>query len=61
MIKIHHMVVIQVHVGKNSVDDVLLDGGSIMNIIIKDLRMKLGLPISRLVFYTLEMAKQTLI
>jgi hypothetical protein len=55
------MVVIQVHVGKNSVDDVLLDGGSIMNIIIKDLRMKLGLPISRLVFYTLEMAKQTLI
>lgn len=54
------MVVIQMHVGKKIVDDVLLDGGSIMNIIIKDLRKKLGLPIPRLVPYTLEMANQTL-
>jgi hypothetical protein len=50
------MVVIQVHVRKKLVDDVLLDRGSIMNIIIKDLRKKLGLPILRLVFYTFRMA-----
>jgi len=58
--KINHMVVIQVHVVKNLVDDVLLVGKSIMNIIIKDLRKKLGLPIPRLLFYTLRMANQTL-
>jgi hypothetical protein len=29
----NHMVVIQVHIGKNTIDDVLLDGGSKVNII----------------------------
>jgi hypothetical protein len=33
-----HMVVIQVNVGRNLVDDVLLDGGSAANIVTKDLR-----------------------
>jgi hypothetical protein len=33
-----HMIVIQVQVGKNIVEDVLLDGGSSMNIITKELR-----------------------
>jgi hypothetical protein len=32
-----HMVVIQVQVGKNIVEDILLDGGSSMNIITKEL------------------------
>jgi hypothetical protein len=32
------MVVISMHVGKNIVEDVLLDGGSSVNIIIEDLR-----------------------
>jgi hypothetical protein len=33
--------------GKNIVDDVLLDGGLGVNIIIENLRKKLGLPISK--------------
>ncbi len=33
-----HMVVIPIHVGKNLVEDVLLDGGSSVNIITEDLR-----------------------
>jgi hypothetical protein len=39
-----HMAIIQVHVGQNLVDDVLLDGGSGANIIARDLRRQLGLP-----------------
>jgi hypothetical protein len=38
------MAVIVVHVGKNMVDDVLLDGGSRVNAIIDGLRQKLRLP-----------------
>jgi hypothetical protein len=38
------MVVIQVQVGKNIVEDFLLDGGVNVNIIIKNLITKLGLP-----------------
>jgi hypothetical protein len=34
------MVIIPVHVGKNLVEDVLLDGGSSVNIITEDLRGK---------------------
>jgi hypothetical protein len=45
---------------KNIVEDVLLDGGLGANIIIKDLRKKLRLPIPKLVPYTLRMANQTL-
>jgi hypothetical protein len=37
------MVVIQVHIRKNTIKDVLLDGGSEVNVIIKQLRLKLGL------------------
>jgi hypothetical protein len=36
-----HMAIILVHVGKNIVEDVLLDGGLGVNIITKDLRKKL--------------------
>jgi hypothetical protein len=38
------MVVIQVQVGKNIVEDVLLNGGASVNIITKSLKTKLGLP-----------------
>jgi hypothetical protein len=38
------MVVIQVHVGKNTIEDVMLDGVSKVNIIIEQLCGKLGLP-----------------
>jgi len=38
------MVIIQIQVGKNIVEDVLLYGGANVNIIIKNLRKKLGLP-----------------
>jgi hypothetical protein len=51
-----NMVIILVHVGKNIVKDVLLDGGSGVNIITKDLKKKLKLPILKLAPYTLRMA-----
>ncbi len=35
----HQMVVIEVQVGKNFIEDVLLDGGSRVNIITKKLQM----------------------
>jgi hypothetical protein len=50
-----HMVIILVHVGKNIMEDVLLDEGSCVNIIIEDLKRKLGLPISKPSPYTLRM------
>jgi hypothetical protein len=37
------MVVIQVHIGKNTIEDVLLDGGFGINIITKQLKLRLGL------------------
>jgi hypothetical protein len=40
----HQMEVIVVHVGKNMVDNVLLDGGSRVNVVTVGLRQKLGLP-----------------
>ncbi len=46
----NHMVVIQVHIDKNIIDDVFLDGGFRLNIIIKQLRARLGLPKPKLVF-----------
>ncbi len=55
-----HVLVIQVHVGKNLVDVVLLDGGYQVTIITKDLKNKLGLPILRSAPYTLVMVDQTL-
>jgi hypothetical protein len=50
------MVVIQVHIGKNIIEDVLLDEGSRINIIIEQLRLRLGLPKPKLAPYNLEMA-----
>lgn len=54
------MVVIQVHVGKQLMDDVLLEREFKVNIITKDLRKKLGLLVPKLTPYILKMAYQTL-
>jgi hypothetical protein len=55
-----HMAMIQVQVGKNMVEDVLLDGGSSVNIMAKELRKQLRLPNLKLAPYTLLMADQTI-
>jgi hypothetical protein len=51
----NHMVVIQIHIGKTIVKDVLLDGGFGVNIIIEQLKLKLGLPKRKLAPYNLRM------
>ncbi len=51
----NQMAVIQVQVGKNIVEDVLLDGGANVNIIIEKFKTKLGLPKPRFVPYHLKM------
>jgi hypothetical protein len=48
------MVVIQVQVGKNTIEDGLLNGGTNVNIIIENIKTKLGLPKSRPAHTTLE-------
>jgi hypothetical protein len=53
------MVVIQVQIGKNTIEDVLLRGGSRVNIITKQLRLRLGLPKPKLAPYNLRMADRT--
>jgi hypothetical protein len=40
----NHMAIIHIHIRKNIVDDVLLNGGFGVNIIIKQFILKLGLP-----------------
>ena len=50
------MPVIQLQIGRNLVDNVLLDGGSGVNIMSEDLRRKLGLPKSNPLPYNLRMA-----
>jgi hypothetical protein len=55
------MAVIHVHVGKNFIENVLLDGGSIVNIITKKLRVQLGLSKPKLAPYNLPMANQTIV
>jgi hypothetical protein len=55
-----HMAIISVHVGKNIVEDVLLDGGLGVNNITEDLKKKLGLPILKPTPYTFKMVHQTL-
>jgi hypothetical protein len=55
----NQMAIIQVQVGKNIVEDVLLDGGASVNIIIENLRTKLGLPKPRLAPYHPKMANQS--
>jgi hypothetical protein len=52
------MAVILVHVGKNLMEDVVLDGGSSVNIIMKDLRKKLRLLILKPTPYTFRMVNQ---
>ncbi len=41
-ISIIAMAIINVHIDKNTINDVLLDGGSRVNIIIEQLRARLG-------------------
>ncbi len=55
----NHMAVIQVHIGNNIIENVLLDGGFKINIITKQLRLRLGLPKLKLAPYNLRMADQT--
>jgi hypothetical protein len=55
----NHMTVIQVQIGKNTIEDVLLDGGSRVNIITKQLRLRLGLPKLKPTPYNLKMLDQT--
>ncbi len=49
----NHMVIIKIHIGRNTIDDVLLDGGSRVNIIVKQLRARLRLPKPKLALYNL--------
>ncbi len=57
----NHMAVIQVQIGKNTIDDVLLDGGFGVNIITKHLRLRLGLPKLKPTPYNLRMVNQATI
>jgi hypothetical protein len=54
------MAVIQVQVGKNIVEDVLIDGRASVNIITKNLTTKLGLAKPRLVPSHLRMTNQSM-
>jgi len=54
------MAAIQVLVGKNFIDDVLIYGGSEVNIIIENLKIQLGLSKLNLAPYNLRMANQTI-
>jgi hypothetical protein len=56
----NEMVVIQVQVGKNIVEDVMLDGGTSVNIITNNLKTKLSLPKPRPTPYHLKMANQNM-
>ncbi len=56
----HQMVMIHVHVGKNFIDDVLIDGGSRVNIITKNLQIQLGISKPNSMPYNLHMANQTI-
>jgi hypothetical protein len=56
----NQMVVIQVQVGKTIVEDVLIDGGASVNIIIENFITKLGLPKPRPIPYHLRMVDQKL-
>ncbi len=47
----HQMIMIKVQVGKNFIDDLLIDGGSKINIITENLIIQLGLSKSNLMPY----------
>jgi len=53
------MTFIQVQIGKNIIKDVLLDGGFKVNVIIEQLRLRLGVPKPKPTPYNLRMANQT--
>jgi hypothetical protein len=53
------MAIIQVQIRKNTIKDVLLDGSFRSNIIIEQLRLKLGLPKPKPTPYNLRMIDQT--
>jgi hypothetical protein len=55
----NHMANIQVQIGKNTIEDVLLYGGFGVNIITKQLRLKLGLAKPKPTPYNMRMANQT--
>ncbi len=52
----NQMAITQVQVGKITIEDVMLDGGANVNIIIENLKTKLSLPKPRLIPYHLKMA-----
>jgi hypothetical protein len=56
----HQMVVIQVQVGKNFIDDVLIDGGFGVNVIKENLKIQLSLSKPNPSPYNLHMAYQTI-
>jgi hypothetical protein len=56
----HQMATIQVQVGNNFIEDVILDGGSRVNIIMEKLRVQLGLSKPKPALYNLCMADQTI-
>ncbi len=55
----NHMAIIQVQIGKNTIEDVLLDGGLRINIITQQLRLRLGLPKPKHAPYNTRMVDQT--
>ncbi len=55
----NHMAIIKLQIGKNTIEDVLLDGGSGINIITKQLRLRFRLPKLKLIPYNLKMLDQT--
>jgi hypothetical protein len=55
------MAVVQIQIGKNTIEDVLLDGSSRVNIITKNLKLILGLPKPKPAPYNLRMVDQTTI
>ena len=55
-----HMPVISISISKNIVDDVLLDGGSGVNVITEEERRKLGLPKPSPAPFNLKMANATI-
>jgi hypothetical protein len=55
------MAIIQVQAGKNIVEDVLINERASVNIIIENIRKKLGLPKPRPIPYHLTMADQSMI
>jgi hypothetical protein len=54
------MTIIQIQVGNNTIEDVLLDGGTSVNIITDNLITKLGLPKPIRTPYHLRMAYQSM-